>query len=750
MQIFNGYAQDKTISLDVKKVAFTSVLKQIENTFDVRFSYNDSIVSTEKITLQLNNETLSQTINILNKKTDFVFEIISERNIIIQNRIIEKSKSQLLNEIVLKNYLTPGIEKQKDGSFHITPKKLDILPGITEPDVFQSLQLLPGVISINETATDIHVRGGSPDQNLILWDGIKIYHSGHLFGSISAFNPYLSQNTQFINKGTDAKYGDRVSSIIDIQTPNKVVNNFNGGFGLTLLNADAFIIVPIIKNKLSILFSARRSLTDIIESRTYKNYAEKIFQNSPSNKILNEDNSLRYFDYNIKANWNISPKDIFNFSFLYLENELDNDYHIEQANTSFNDNLETENVGYSMQWKKNWNPKLSHRFSNYLSNYQLSYRQNDESNIFLKKENTVLDFGFSFHIDYQIKNNQKLGVGYQYSNNHIKYITSSKDLPQSNINNNNILNSHALYASYHYKNEKLFNVDAGLRFNYFENISNFIVEPRININKKITSKININLTAEKKTQAVSQINETIEESFLLENQIWLIANKQIPIIENLQFTGGLSYMHNNWHIDIDGYLKNIGGVTALNNGFIDTGEFGFTEGESTVKGVDFYLKKQFKDYNTWVSYTLSSIKNQFEGLGESNSFPANTDVRHNFNWSHQYTYKNLKFSLGWRWHSGKPYSKAIAIKTGDNGNDYLAYEGINTQRLPNYNRLDFSSTYTFDISQKTKVKVGISVINLLDKESVLNRTYTINNDLIDAIDTKSLSRTANVVVRFFW
>ncbi len=751
--IFTSTAQEKKLSIALKNVSLTSFLDQIENTFGIKFSYSDALISNEKVSLEIKDKTLVEIINLLNKKSDLRFEFISEKNIIIRKEkdLFVLDSTQLLNEIILKNYLTKGFYKQKDGSYIITPSKIGILPGITEPDLFQSLQLLPGVISLEETATDIHVRGGSPDQNLILWDGIKIYHSGHLFGSISAFNPYLVQNTQFINKGSNARYGDRVSSTIKIQTPNRVAKKMSGGFGFNLLEADVFIEAPIIANKFSILFSVRRSLTDIFDSHTYERFSEKIFQNSVPDDIIYDENRLHFFDYTIKANWKLSQKDYVNMSFLYIENELQTSYLNTDTDVESNDELETENIGYNLNWERYWSSNISHQINVYSSNYQLHYTEKDNLGNLFKKTNTVADIGINLHVDYHIANNKNLSFGYQFSNNQIKYnVNANKEV---NFDSNNILNSHSLYSTYTYKNEKLFDITTGIRLNYYENINNFMVEPRLNLDKKLSSHINLNITVEKKTQAVSQINETIEDNFLLEDQIWFIANNdQIPIIESLQFTGGFSYSKNNWNIDIDAYFKSVNGLTALNKGFIDTSHFGFSEGESNIKGVDLYVKKQFNNYNTWISYTLGTINNHFEGIINDSTFPANTDVRNNLNWSHEYLYKKFKFSLAWRWHTGKPYSKAIAIDQDQDGNNFMIYDGINAYRLPNYNRFDFSSTYKFNFSKTIKGKIGFSVLNILDNNNILNRSFLINepNQEINMIDTHSLQRVANIVFRISW
>jgi len=753
------YAQEKVASFTLQEQPLLVLLNTLETSFDVRFSYNDEILTDQKISFTAEFQTLSEIIFNLNNTSELFFEKVSERNIIVlssnPSKINTEIEEQILEEIVLENYLTYGIQKQKDGSFRISPKELKILPGITEPDVFQSLQLLPGIVSPGETSTGIHVRGGSPDQNLILWDNIKIYHDGHLFGTFSAFNPYITNAVKFIHKGTNAGYGDRVSSVIDINTSDKISNHFHGGIGINMIEADAYFEMPIIKDKLSVLMSIRRSYTDVIATNTYNKLSEKVFQNSTTQTTLSGNNDFYYFDYNFKVNWKIAENNFINLSYIAIENELNNDIKEALVNTAFKDKLETENNGLSLSWNKKWNEKLTHELNMYQSKYYLSFFQSEEFNniekSLIEKSNKVADFGINLNLEYQLLNNQSISGGYQFSNNQVKYSLSNIN----SITNNQILNSNALYATYHYKNEKLFDFNAGIRLNYYSLVHQFEFEPRINIFKKLNTNWSMNITAERKTQAVSQVNETISSSLTLENQLWAVANDDtFPVINSLQFTGGFSYSKNSWHIEFDAYFKEISGLTTLNIGFIDINDFGFKEGESNIKGMDFYLKKQFNTYKTWVSYTLSSVKNHFEEINEDKSFPANADIVNNFYWSNEFSYKKFLFALGWRWHTGKPYSKPEEIIVDNQGNDILFYEEINSYRLPNYQRMDFSSTYSFDLGKRNMIHgtLGVSVLNIFNTGNVLNRSYIINptTNEINTIDTKSLERVTNLVFRITW
>jgi TonB-dependent receptor-like protein/FecR-like protein len=755
----NIFAQDKTFSIHVENIQLDSLLTQIENSFDVRFSYRNDLIVDKTISLDIKQVTLAEILKILDEKHNLKFELISERNIVIRNKtnFISLSEKQILDEIILKNYLTEGIQKQKDGSFKISPKKLEILPGITEPDVFQSIQLLPGIVSPDETSTNIYVRGGTPDQNLILWDDIKIYHSGHLFGTFSVFNPYITKDVKFINKGTDAKYGDRVSSVIDVNTNNDIATEFGGGVGFNLIELDGYFEMPIIEDKLSVLISGRRSFTDLLTSNTYLKLADKVFQNQNTNDILKGVNNFYYLDYNVKMNWKIAENNYINFSFINIENKLQTIFN-GQNPLSINDLLETENQGYNFNWSKQWSNKWSHQINTYFSKYDLSFSQINEIDELpipsIENSNIVKDAGLYINFDYKMSENQNLNFGYQFSNYNIKYALSDTNHDNHVLENESSLNSYALYTSYKYKNKNLFDFTTGFRFSYYSAINSFEFEPRINVFKKLSSDLSIQITTERKTQVVSQINETINQNLTLENQIWTIANKDIPVIKSWQYTGGITYSKNNWNLEFDAYYKKIEGLTTLNRGFIDIDEFSFAKGESVVKGADFYIKKQINAYKTSVSYTLSSVKNNFDGINENQNFPANADITNNINWTHEYSYKKFKFSLGWLWRTGKPYSKATNIIVDDNDELFLKYDGINAYRLPNYYRLDFSSTYNFKISKENNIngKIGFSVLNLLNKENILNRSFYINpvTNEINSVDTRSLQRVSNIVFRVYW
>lgn len=147
-------------------------------------------------------------------------------------------KSYTLSEVILTNYITKGIDKTADGTFSINFANFGILPGLIESDVLQTVQALPGIQSVNETVSTINIRGGTNDQNLLLWDGIRMYQSGHFFGLISVFNPLITTDVSVIKNGTSADYTCGVSGTIAMKTNSNINNKFSGSIGSNFINVD--------------------------------------------------------------------------------------------------------------------------------------------------------------------------------------------------------------------------------------------------------------------------------------------------------------------------------------------------------------------------------------------------------------------------------------------------------------------------------------------------------------------------------
>lgn len=741
------------ISFDNEPVK--EAFEQIESLFDVRFSYQDNVISDKVVTLKKDKWSLSRLLQVLTTQTNLKYELVANRYIIVNNAN-DIARIQQLERIVLNSYLANGISKQKDGTYKIRPNSLGVLPGLTEPDVLESIQLLPGVVSPNETATGLIVRGGKMDQNRLIWDGINIYHKGHLFGMISPFNPYATTSVEFINKGTNPRYGERASSVISMHTTDKIGNQVKAHLGFNAINTDAYVHIPLIKNKLGIQASARSSFTNLYQSFTFDQLADKVFRSTRIGNFNNPNNEFNFLDYNVKLNYRPNDDHKLYASLITIENDLDYNVRNVATNESFQDVMSISNTGYGVGWKAKWSPSLTQNtqafFTEYRFNYNFITSENDIQLSDFDKRNIIFDSGVSTELEKIIDDNSSVNLGYQFVLKDVAYaFVNTTDIQFILDQDKSIIRTHSLFANYDYRNPKLFDVSFGLRGSYFHELDAIRLEPRLMLYKPLLKNLKLQISGEIKNQVINEIDETIISDLALENRLWRLANgNEFPIINSKQISAGFIYTNNGWTIDVDNYYKTIDNVTALSFGFLNPINSQFNIGEQRIFGVDLFIKKRWNEFNSWISYSYNNSESRYDNLNNDEFFTSRTNVRHMISSSLSYNIANFQLALGWRWQTGKPFTLSTQ---GPNGLEFN--NGINTERLPDYHRLDISSTYKFKFSSKSKLraKVGLSIRNVYDRENFISREYIGNNDFsgdIEAIDRFSLGFTPNLMFRLYW
>lgn len=731
----------------------SEAFETIEDIYDVRFSYEDKIIANKIISLKKEKRTLSQLLKVLEVQTSLSFEVVANRYIIVNNAKNQVS-IQELDKIILNSYLTKGISKQKDASFKINPKSLGILPGLTEPDVLESIQLLPGVVSPNETASGFLVRGGKMDQNRVLWDGINIYHKGHLFGMISPFNPNATKAITFINKGSHPRYGERTSSVISMTTTTKISKDVKAELGFNGINADAYLDVPIMSNKLGIQASLRSSYTNVYQSYTFDRLADKVFESTKIVNGENPNNDFSFLDYNIKLNYQPNTKHQFFASIISIDNDLD--YTVKNTSNTFNDRMSIKNTGYGLGWQSQWNSNLKQHTSAYFSDYQLNYNfitsEDGEQESDFDKRNIIFDSGLSTEFQQIINDRNVLTFGYQYVLKDVAYaFLNTTNLEFILDEDKTVVQSHSVYGNYEYKNSKWFDMSFGLRASYFDELDAFRFEPRLLLFKTLGKNLRLQISGEIKNQIISEIDETVISDLSLENRLWRLSNgKEFPIINSKQISAGFIYTTHGWTLDIDNYYKTLDHITALSFGFLNPDNSTFNIGEQRIYGIDFFLRKRFNRFNSWVSYSFNNAESRYQDLNNGKAFTSRSNVIHAVTSALSYKISGFQIALGWRWQTGKPFTQAT---NGTNGLEFN--DGINTERLPDYHRLDLSSTYAFKFSKSSKLsaKVGFSIRNVYNTNNLISREYLGNNDFnseIEVIEKSSIGFTPNLMFRLYW
>ena len=670
-----------------------------------------------------------------------------------------------LSTVLLVGYVTSGMDRNTDGSIDIDSDKLGILPGLVNKDIAQSIQLIPGISTLDESATGIQIRGGSPDQNLILYDDIKLYNSGYFYGMFSLFNPFATQEAKIYRSGTSASYGDRISGIIDISSGNDIPSKTEGGIEIDGLSVNGYIKAPLSK-KVALYTFARRSYTNFLQTPTYDSYSDKIFTNfgvakDANGNILeletdddyNSETSNSDFSFtDISSKIIIKPNENnrISVSGLLTRNHLD--FNFAGGDELIIDNLITKNNGISANWKHKSSDKQQEKLTAYYSSYS-SFYQNEEMKdetgngaLDLEeisiRENTISDIGLNFTFTTQLKERQLLNLGYQISYTDLDIVISKEkpidnEFENSNQDDKNLKNAVFGEYTYSFKNKGLINT--GLRGVHYSSLDKFLLEPRLNFEYPLTRKIRFKTAIERRNQPISQLVEFNHTELRLENNLWRLSDdNQFPLLSSNQVSGGFLYSFKNLNIDIDGYYKELKGLTTYTSGFSNPLE-NLEHGESTVKGLDILLKYRWNNYKIWTGYTFNDITFQFPNLNQtSNKFSGNNDIKHQFRISNSLQLNKWQLSLGWQYRSGKPITtvNSYEIKVDVDGENagVVNFGALNGGRLPDFHRLDASVLYDFNINfgnKKLKSQLGLSVLNIYNRVKPLNLIYKAERKPLD-------------------
>ncbi|MDC8004568.1 TonB-dependent receptor [Aureisphaera galaxeae] len=685
------------------------------------------------------------------------------------------STTESLTEVVISGYVTSGIDWQRDGSVSVDQKKLGILPGLVTPDLLQSIQLIPGIGSLDESASGIQIRGGTPDQNLILFDDIKVYNTGYLYGAFSAFNPFATKKATIFKSGTEAAYGDRISGIIDISTGDNIPEKIEAGVGIDGLSADAYVRAPL-SDKWAVNVFARKSYSEVYKSPTYDSYAEKLFRNVGEVRDINGNiitvetddeytvdtstNEFSFYDANVKAIYQPDENNKIVLSSLYTRNDLD--FEFTNTGETRIDSLVTKNYGVSLRWDHRSTENRTEEITAYIANYDSHYLNEEfventleETNI---RSNQIFDYGLTAISRRDFNEKHSLSFGYQFSNSRVN-IDLVKEEPSEPEDNQFVFDEqsnlkNALFGTYTYRFSNKGILSAGVRSVHYGSVGELYIEPRLNVVFPMTNAIRLKASLERRNQPISQLVEFNQTELRLENNIWRLSDdRTYPLLQSNQASLGVILNSNGWTVDFDAYLKRLSGLTSFTSGF-STPQLQLSEGESEIVGFDILFKKRVGAYRVWAGYSLNDIDFTFDAI-QPESFDGNNDITHSFRISNSLSFKNLQISVGWQYRTGEPFTP---ISNFNPENSDVRFGAINSDRLEDYHRLDASIIYNFTINKKKgwKAQLGFSALNLYDRKIPLSITYRaeeeddVDLELKQVIQRFSLGFTSNASLRIFF
>tara|TARA_B100001564_G_scaffold358602_1_gene377731 strand:+ start:938 stop:3301 length:2364 start_codon:yes stop_codon:yes gene_type:complete len=649
-----------------------------------------------------------------------------------------------LNEVVVSTESSKFLQANTEISNHkMSVQQISLMPSIGEVDIFRSLQLLPGVSATNENSSGLYVRGGQPQENLVLLDGIKVYNVDHFFGFFSAFNANAIKSVDLYKGAFPSKYGGRLSSVIDLTGKVGSFNEVKGGLNVNLLSASASVEVPFL-DKFSFFASGRRSFTDILQT----SFFEKIYdQFDPDDDIENLDPwvpNFNFFDLNAKLSYKPTRDDLITFSFYSGEDNL-----VETSDTrrsqypNFGDIDEIEirgdldrisrwgNNGYSFKWSRQWNPKffnsLNISYSQYYNYQDDSYFVNAiipdlDSTIFdlsviLDQDNKVEDFTARYDAELLSGKNNKFEFGLEFTRSDIDYLFVRDDT-LTIIDNSQLSDLYSAYVSYNLTSVKNLNLKVGLRLSSYDLTKENYLAPRFQLDYEFIDNIKIKLGYGVHNQFVKQI---IGENVTSRSRdFWQLSdNNDINVGESTHYIAGLSYENNSWLIDTELFYKDIKNITEFSLRFQNTNLNSlFFNGDGDVKGFETLVQKKMDKYTGWISYSYIDAENIFPLLNYGKPFPAPNTQKNEFKIFNNYEINGWNFSLNFIYGSGKAFTEPSynynITLLDESVLNYIGVGPKNGSLLPDYHRLDISVHHIFNI-QKSKGDIGISIFNLYNK-----------------------------------
>jgi ferric enterobactin receptor len=705
----------------------------------------------------------------------------------VTNLLIEmEMQSQTLKEVVISGEQDQLMStNDKISTLKITPQKLSTLPNIGEKDVIRSFQLLPGVSAANESSSNLYVRGGTPDQNLLLYDGFTVYQVDHLYGFYSAFNSNAIKDVQLYKGGFDAKYGGRLSSVTEITGKDGNSKGFTIGGEISLLSFNIYTEIPVGKRFTS-LIAFRRSYQGLLYDKIFKQFNEtsQVRTVSFNGKVpmdggpsMTSDVTSYFYDINAKFTYKPSPKDIISLSFYNGTDKLDNSMNVSnstggggngfQFNMDNSDLTRYGNIGSGFRWSRNWNSRLFGStlisFSEYYSNRNRTNSGTHSGgdggagsfNSGVLENNNLVDLSLKNDYSYGLNSKNQLGFGIFLTDYVISYDFGENDT-------STFLNKHQngiLAGGYFQDKMKLFNakltITPGIRFSWYSPTGKPYFEPRLSLSYNLNK--NFKLIGE--TGLYDQFaNRVVREDFLTGSRdFWILSdNSYIPVSSAWHYIAGISYENKRFLASIEGYYKNIDGVTEYSLRFRPTREGAtyaenFFHGVGYATGVEFLVQKKFGNLTGWVSYTLGQVKNKIAVYGD-NYYPASQDVTNEFKFVGMYDFRKWSFSATWLYASGRPYTAPDGAYTIHllNGTDqvYIDFGTKNSSRLPAYHRLDVSVNYHFR-NQETDVEwgnIGLSVFNVYNRRNIWYKEYQIIDGNIIETDKLFLGFTPNLTL----
>jgi outer membrane receptor for ferrienterochelin and colicin len=607
----------------------------------------------------------------------------------------------LLQEVIVSSKVHNIAKNNQMGMIEMSAMQTKQLPVFMgESDILKTIQLLPGVKGGTEGTSGMYVRGGGPDQNLILLDGVPVYNATHLFGFFSVFNSDAIQNFTLLKGGFPARYGERLSSVLDIKMKEGNNKKFCGEASVGIISSKLTLEGPIKNENTSFLISGRRTYLDLIPYLYLKSTGSK------------EIGGYYFYDINAKINHSFSAK-----SRLYYSFYLGLDKFFAESNYT------NSTSNFSSGWGNNiqairWNYVISDNlflnttatYSNYTFFIKVEDIQKEiqiNTNTSVKYSSGIRDWSGKLDFDFVPSTSHYIRFGSNITSHTFNPGVSVINFNSSDINQTNIDTSvgnfkvHAIefysYAEDDIEISSNLKLNIGLHYSFFyvKRTPYHSLQPRLSARYMLTNDLSIKASVVQMKQYIHLLSTS---NIGLPTDLWVPVTNRIKPMEAWQFALGFAYdINNKYNVSVEGYYKPMYNLIEYKEGasffsINNSWENKVESGRGWGKGIEFLLNRTSGKITGWIGYTLSYADRKFENISFGQTFPYKYDRRHDIGIAINYN-PSEKFDMGitWAYGSGNAFTLAeeqypsadILISGGSNYADMIEYfPKRNAYRMP--------------------------------------------------------------------
>jgi hypothetical protein len=631
-----------------------------------------------------------------------------------------------------------NVQSVEVGTISLPIKTIQALPVLFgETDILKIIQLLPGVQSASEGNAGFYVRGGGPDQNLILLDGANVYNASHLLGFFSVFNGDAIKDVKLIKGGMPADYGGRLSSVLDIAMKEGNMREYEVNGGIGLISSRLKVEGPIIMDTSSFLITGRRTYIDILTRPFVADTS--VFAGS----------GYYFYDMNAKINYRLSDNDR-----LYLSGYYGKDvFTFSNQEDGISMSIPWGNATASLRWNHLFSDRLFANTTLIFSDYQFDIKLS-QNNFDLRLFSGITNYTGAIDFSYFPGSNHKITFGTNYTRHTFIPSSISAQSEDIEVELGNALrqfaNDYSIYFNDEFDVTRRLKLNLGVRGTLFQQVGPFTryvrdeqgnavdtimyqpgeevaryqhLEPRMSLRYILSKTSSLKASY---TMNYQYIHLAAISSLILPTDLWIPSSDLVKPQKGVQYSLGYfkNFFADQFETSVEVYYKTMDNLLEYRPGSNfgtavgDNADNNFVYGRGWSYGLELFIRRNYGDFTGFVGYTWAKTERQFDEINQGKVFPAKYDRRHDIAATFMYDLaKRWQVSAVFVYGTGSAFTPIVGRYFMQNGTIVTEYGPFNSYRMKPYHRMDISLTYSMKSNFFKENTLNFSVYNLYNRQN---------------------------------